>query len=363
MNGNDIVALAQELERQKQTKRDFIVPSSQIQAEKIVMENGLPKIFMTIPSVETADASLRFEITNHCHDQISEKTKIPRTFYRRLQDSHPDLLVKNINTLIQEKDKRLIRTLDGKARALLSDRYKIIDNHDVLFNAMDVIKTLNETQGSEINLLRADLTETRLYIKAVSNKLIDEIFGHKENKERGDAVQGGIIISNSEVGNGAYRVMPFMNILKCNNGMISEQSFARIHLGKTKEVGEINWSDTTLQLDDAALWSKIKDLIIGTFDPDIFRKWVDKINNVARTEIERPVLAVNNVVKKYDLPQNKQEELLAAFAQEGYTQWGLSNAVTALAQKEQDYETQITMEKIGSKILEDSVEELVKVEA
>jgi len=41
---------------------------------------------------------------------------------------------------------------------------------------------------------------------------------------------------------------------------------------------------------------------------------------------------------------------------ESPTQWGLSMAVTQIAQKQQDYEKQITMERIGSKILEEPVE-------
>jgi len=354
MQANDIVALATELQRQKETKRDFIVPSGQIKAENVTMEEGSSKIMLHIPSPEVPEHDLSYEITEHCHDQIAGKTRIPTRFYRRLQESHPELLVKNINTLIQEKDKRLVRTLDGKARALLSDRYRIIDNYDVLFNAMDVFKQMNDGEQKGIFIKRADLTDTRLYIKALSNSLVDEVFGHREGERRvGDAVQGGIIISNSEVGNGAYKVMPFMNVLKCQNGLISEESFAKVHLGRTKEVGEIDWSDDTLRLDDEALWSKISDLIRGTFNPEIFSKWVDRINGVAETVIEKPTVAINNVVKRYGLPPSRTDELLSAFAQEGYTQWGLSNAVTWVAHEVSDYETQVEMEKAGVKILEE----------
>ena len=355
---NKIIALAEELARQKQTKRDFIVPSEQIQAETVELESG-KKIMLHFPQPET-EKKMAYGITEHCHDQIADKTKIPRTFYQRLKDSHPQLLVTNINELIKEKDARLVRTLDGNARALLSDRYRIIDNYDVLFNAMDVFKKLNDERNSQIFIKRADLTDTRLYIKALSNNLVDEVLGKKDGKIKGDPVEGGIIIANSEVGNGKYKVMPFMNVIRCTNGLIDEKTFARVHLGKKQEIGEIDWSDETLQLEDEALWSKIRDLITGTFNPEIFRKWVERINSVAQTDIEKPIVAVNNVVKNYDIPKERTEELLTTFAQEGYTQWGLSNAVTYLAQKESNYEQQIKMEQIGTKILEAKVEELVK---
>jgi len=56
-----------------------------------------------------------------------------------LKASSPDLLSKNINHWMTEPDEKpkLIRTLDGKARAFLSDKYKIIDNDDVFFMSVD----------------------------------------------------------------------------------------------------------------------------------------------------------------------------------------------------------------------------------
>jgi hypothetical protein len=58
--------------------------------------------------------------------------------------------------------KKLIRILDGKVRAILSDRYRIIDNYDLVFLALD------EFQKKEtIEIHRIDLTETMLYIKAI----------------------------------------------------------------------------------------------------------------------------------------------------------------------------------------------------
>jgi len=352
-NMSKLVELAKKLEQQKASKKDYVVPSEQIQSEYDV---GEQKLKLSIPLPDTG-VRRSFELTEFCHNQISAKTGIPKTFYERLKESHPELLVKNINELVREKDKRLVRTLDGKARAFLSDRYRIIDNYDVLFNAMDRFDALNKEKDMQIQIKRADLTDTHLYIKAVSGRLVDTIFPNKD-KQVGDAVEGGIIITNSEVGAGAYKVMPYMNVLKCQNGMISEQTFSRVHLGKARGVGMIDWSDLTLQLEDEALWSKIRDMINQTFSVDIFRKWVEKINQVASNVIENPILAVNNVVKEYEIPKERVELLLSQFAQEGFNQWGLAQAVTRIAQDEKSYDNQIEMEKIGTRILEKKIVEL-----
>ena len=358
IESSKIVQLAKELERQKNTKRDFIVLSDQIRTDCHTMENGRKTLFMYIPKIEESGIET-FGITNHTHSQISDKLKIPKTFYDRLKEDYPDLLVNNINELMPEKEKRLVRTLDGNVRALLSSRYRIIDNYDVFFNSLDVVKKLNNQNNLAIHPLRADLTDTRLYIKLISESLIDTIFPDKENKGRGDAVNGGIIICNSEVGNGAFKVMPFMNVIKCTNGMISEDILSRIHLGRDKGIGEITFKEDTLASEDETIWLKIRDMIEGTFNPEIFSKWVDKINDVASIEIEQPVKAINNIVKNNNLNKDKVDTLLAEFAKEGYNQWGLSNAITSVAKTETDYEKQIDMEKLGAKILTLKVEDII----
>lgn len=363
---NKIVQLARELTRQKETKKDFIISSEDIKTDVQTLEDGDKVLMMHFPPVNdipdgvgVTPSHLRFGITDHTHSQISEKLRIPKNFYDRLKEGYPDLLVKNINELIPEKEKRLVRTLDGNVRALLSSRYRIIDNYDIFFNSLDIIKQLNAEKGAGIEVQRADLTDTRLYIKAISETLVDTIYPKTGETEVGDAVKGGIIICNSELGNGAFKVMPFMEVLKCKNGLISEDILSRIHLGRDKGIGEITFQADTILKQDEALWMKIRDMIKGTFNPEIFSKWVDKINEVAGTVIEKPVMAINNVVKNNNLNKDKVESLLAEFAKEGYTQWGLSNAITRVAQTETDYEKQIEMEKLGASILTVPVESIV----
>jgi len=345
---SNLLDIAKELERQKQRKKDFVIPSEQI---KTTYDVGTDKI-----KVEVGNHG-EYDITNYCHGQFADKTKIPKNFYDRLKESHPELLVKNINELIKEKDKSMIRTLDGNARALLSNGYRIIDNHDILMNSLNRFNHLNKDKDMQIGVDRSDITETRLYVKATSEKLVDTIFPNKEKKE-GDGVRGGIVIRNSELGHGAFSVSPFMVVLKCTNGMIADESFRKIHLGRKHGVGEVNWSDDTLRLQDKTLWSKVNDMIVQTFNPEIFHKWVDKINDVASEEVEEPIIVVNNVVKNYGLGKDKAESLLKQFSKEGFDRWGLMNSVTAVAQSEMNYENQIEMEKLGNKLLTVPLKEL-----
>ena len=59
-----------------------------------------------------------------------------------------------------------------------------------------------------------DITETHLYLKVINKSMKAEI-------AKGDIVQAGFVVSNSEIGLGASKVEPLVYRLVCKNGMIS----------------------------------------------------------------------------------------------------------------------------------------------
>src|SRR5687767_10309645 len=117
--GRTINELALELQRRDEAKRDFLVRADSHRLA--VMENGKDVAW-------DVDGAGRFAPTEHFHTQVGLHTQIPQPFYQRLRSTYPDLLQKNVNTLLRGTGKpRLVRTLDGTARAFLSDRYRRID--------------------------------------------------------------------------------------------------------------------------------------------------------------------------------------------------------------------------------------------
>jgi len=345
-------AVVRELRRQKESKYDVIVSSDNLIALKDV--DGTLKL--EVPFVDESGNIIsrdRYGITDFCHSQISAKTGIPYRYYQRMMDAGKiNLLAQNINAWLPSKEKRLVRILDGKVRAVLSDRYRIIDNYDVLWKSIEEVNKVRSKYNIRVDIRDLRVTEQHLYLKITSPDLV----GNINTKRHSGAVNGGIIISNSEVGAGAFYVKPFMTVLVCSNGLISENVFKKVHVGKERGIGLIDWSDETLQLEDLALWSKISDMIHATFNPEIFAQWVDRINGVATNEITKPQLAVDNIIKHFDLPQKKKEDILNQFFKEDDTQWGLAMAVTRIAHNEKDYEKAIELEHIGSRILELPIE-------
>lgn len=337
--------IAEELERQMTTKKDYIVDTNNIIT---IYDPHLKEYKIDIIDTEKEIC----EITDNCHTQIGTKLKIPKSYYDYLKQDHPELLIKNINELMQTQNKKMmIRTLDNKARAFLSNKYRPIDNYDVFYKTLEELKQL-QTTGMNIEIKQSKLTERGLYIKAISKDLTDTVYGNKD-PEKGDIVHGGIIISNSETGQGSYKVMPFINVVICNNGMISDKIFKRIHIGKEIEEGTINWSEQTESIENELLWSKLTDMIHNTFNKQTFTEWINEINKVASEYITTPTKAIDTIIKNFpQITQDKKDELLTRFAEYGYTKWGLCQAVTTIAQNQENYETQLEYERIGPKILE-----------
>lgn len=129
-------------------------------------------------------------------------------YYDKMLEEYPELLAQNVNAWFQrEPAVRMVRTIDGTARAFLSNRYRRIDNLDI---AGIVLPVLQEMEGMHFE--SCQLTDSRMYIKVVNTRLEAEVVP-------GDIVQSGIIISNSEVGLGSVSIQPLVYRLVCSNGM------------------------------------------------------------------------------------------------------------------------------------------------
>jgi hypothetical protein len=360
----EIEELKNKLKAERKLKVDYVVDSNKIETRYDVDTNTI--------KLRIRDGKMDnqwFNMNEWMHTQVADKSHIWKQQYDWLMENgHQELLTKNINELInhdeiinKEKKNRIIRTMGDTARALVYDGYKAIDNSDMFEYFIDIIKTLNQG-GLDIVIDKCEVTQRKIYMRAVSNKLTDTIFGEvkrdvdgkivKDGLKVGDIINGGIQISNSEVGDGSYCVEPFIMVLKCSNGLISNKAVRRRHLGPKQKEQEIRWSELTRELHDKVLWSELNDLVFDTFKPEVFREWVDSINQVASEPISKPVETVNVLVKSYkQFRKEANEALLTRFAEYGFTRWGLTQAVTDYAKSEKSFDNRVELERIGNEIL------------
>ena len=83
-------------------------------------------------------------MTEVCGKQVANKLSIPTKYWQHcLDQGEPALLAQNANVwLRRDRKKHMVRTLDGGARAFLSDRYKRIDHIDLLGPALESITNI-----------------------------------------------------------------------------------------------------------------------------------------------------------------------------------------------------------------------------
>jgi Domain of unknown function (DUF932) len=343
-SGRSLSALAAEIERQAETKRDFKAPTDKIQIVPTTTPNAPPDIKL---EMKTNGYVEQFGITNLAHEQLAQHIGIPQKYYDRMKAEAPDLLATNANHWLHEKPQtRLVRTLDGNARAFLSNRYRTIDNQEV---AQAVLPLLLQ-QGRGLQISSAEITEKRLYIKVVNPAM-------QATLKLGQIVQSGISISNSEVGLHAYRIDPFVFILACLNGaQIPAAGLRKYHVGRQSQDVDSAYevfADDTREADDRALMLKMRDMVGAAFDQVRFQETTRMLNVSIDHKIERGVdEVVSDVQEMFALPKALHSNILNELVKAGdLSQWGLSNAITALANTTDDYEDATTLERVGGEVL------------
>ena len=327
--------LAAELERRAESKQDFVVPTTKIEmsdeAEIAFAGNTYGK---NIPATEIA------------HEQIASRLEIPTKYYNRLRSNSPKLLAANVNHWLKgEPENRMIRTLDGNVRAFLSDRYQRIENEEI---ASTVLPILLETEGVKVE--SCAITEQRMYIKAVFSRIQGEV-------ARGDVVQAGIAISNSEVGRGMVKIEPLIYRLVCLNGMIIPDSrFTERHVGgriKQSEGIYAMLSNEAIAADDRAIMLKVRDIVRASFDEVRFRNHLALMKDARADKLEGdPAEAVKILSKKNSLSEFESGSVLRHLIEGAdISRWGVLNAVTRTAHDVESHDRATELETLGGHIL------------
>lgn len=338
--GKTLQELAAELERQQLAKKDLIVSTGVLSMDS--RDDGGIAL-----NVMGGQVIQHYDVGEIAHRQIGQFLKIPATYYDRMRREYPQLLTLNANGWFAKmpQAKRMLRTLDGTARALLSDRYRRIDNFEV---ASAVLPIISRMEGAGVE--SCELTDSRMYLKVVNPRVTAEI-------KKGDIVQAGVLISNSEVGMGSVTVSPLIYRLVCSNGMIAEDGKLRkYHVGRANESREdfSIYRNETIEADDKAFLMKLEDSVKAAVDQARFAAIVDKLRE--STEATFQPQQVQQVVelasKEYGFTDSESSGILGHLAAGGdLSLYGLANAVTRQAQDVASYDRSTELEATGYRII------------
>jgi hypothetical protein len=349
--GRTLVDLQAEVERQAIVKRDALVPSRVMR----VHANGATNLQFAGADWPLSDRALW---------QLGAHLTIPWRWMEQLRAHHEDWRVDDeplfdatFNTLLDarpEKERRLVRTLDGGARAVLSDRYRPLDNLPIL-NA--VLPTLQDRKGIDWSQASMQVTEDRLYLKLVDSKLTADV-------KVGDPVQAGVMVTNSEIGLGAFTVTPMLFRLICTNGMVRPDPGNRrskIHVGGLLGSGGEDGPEAYEWLSDEAITARnlatifeMRDVVSAAFDEAVFQKGIERAREATGVKIEGdPVKAVEWLANEYTLNEAERTGVMRSLITGGdLSLWGMVNAVTAHAQQVESYDRSTELEAVGGRLLD-----------
>jgi hypothetical protein len=348
--GRSLTELAAEIERQAHAKRDLLAPTSMI-----ALAAGANDVEMRV-------GDNAFGINSNAHGQLATYTKVPRDYYDRMRAEAPALLASNVNHwLHREQETRMVRTLDGHVRALLSDRYRPLENIDLASAVLPILADLR------MDIVSAEITEARFYLKVVNHAVQRDIERVRPGAYMGD---GGhtvfdtcvpaMTIRNSEVGAGALVVESGMLTKACTNlAFFSDAGMKRRHVGARHELLEAGdftelLSDRTKKLTDAALWSQLSDVVRNAFDEKRFEARVEKVAATTKQRIEGdPVKSIEFVRRKFGMTEGEGKGILRHLIEGGdLSRYGVFNATTRAAEDCESYDRASEIERVGGMIID-----------
>jgi len=339
--GLQLPDLARRLHELRERKHDFIAPTNALQAVPV---DGAVKIHVP-------ERGESFALRQSAHDQIAGVLGIPGKYYNRMRADAPELLAANINEWLgRSTDRRMVRTIGGEMRALLSDRYQRIENEEI---AAAVLPILMSTPGIEVT--SCQVTDQRMYIQATTPAVRGDV-------RVGDTVQAGVAISNSEIGQGAVSIRAMIWRLVCKNGAIAPDGrFAARHVGRRISADDdLNaiFSDEAKAADDRAILLKARDVVRASLDEAQFGKTLEKLRGLTEPKIGGdPNRTIEVLAQKVGITEKERGGLLSALISGGDTSaWGLINAVISLAHGG-DYDRAVELEQIGGSMIDLSARE------
>jgi hypothetical protein len=273
--------------------------------------------------------------TRHASGQIADRLQIPRKFFNDRLPKYPGLRGEIVNRMWHDNDEpRMLRLLDGGLRAYVSDRFQPFDNALVVQPLMPILQGDTEILAPN----RLSLSDTRMYLQFNLPSMRAEIVP-------GDEVTAGIVIRNSEVGNGAFAVEQYVWRVVCHNGLVASKAMNQTHVGRSHE---LYYEMDTRDADYAAFKLKLRDAIHHAISRDAFDAEVDTLRAAAGVAIRRPETTIKNVTKRFQLTDTQGEEILSDMVSGGNMNlWGVINGVTALAHDTDDADQQYEYERIG----------------
>jgi hypothetical protein len=314
------------LQRKEETQSDLIT-----KAIDVIMN---PDGSIKMPALSPASIPM----TTWAHNQMAKKMDIPNGYYNRMLKEDKPLLADNVNRWLREGGNLMVRTEGGTARAILSSKYKIVQNRLVLLTVMDALQTMHRPY-----IVRSlSESDTTFYAKFVGSETYD--IGND------DLYRGGIVVRNSEIGGSRLQVDLFVSRLSCGNDAIfGDEGISKIHIGRKLEAGIVDFQSDTIEADNLAMMKSIRDITMTAFDPAGIQHIYDTIK-LAKDNIQgQTSQTIRAIQSQHKFSDELTDRLLTAI--QGHSQYDIAQSITFNAQGAANEDDRIALEELGGAIL------------
>jgi hypothetical protein len=239
----------------------------------------------------------------HAFDQLAERLGLPRSYVHALLETvdkpaaagpqgapttPPDpwrarLLEHAFDQHLQHSpDRYLVRSVDGTAKGVLSDRFKRYDSRPLLEAFAEGCAQVGAIPVDGVG------GEVRLAVRAIIPTVLEPV--------PGEFVTLGLEWRNSDFGAGAYAINAYLLRCACLNGVVVSREIRAVHVGGRLDESTL-WSDRTKDLDLKTLVSQTRDAVAGLLGEQGRTSLFESIQRAHAAEIT-PEAAGRTLAKK-----------------------------------------------------------------
>ncbi len=262
-------ALLAKLEKMATEKEDYVIPW-----DDITYNNG----YLNVKSI--GELALKKTAKN----QLVASIGVYSPYYTKLEHTldGQDLLNSTMNFWMKKKvDKNVLLRTDGRyVRAILSPRYKAIDNYEVAKNLVEVFEKTNPNMTYHHGLVNGS---------AINIQYVDQTHEIHIPSDEHDTYFVGVNVQNSEIGEHSFAMMDYLYRLICTNGMILGQKSGDAdrwyHIGGEKK--DTNYTNDPQYVKEYnATLIDIKKAMSEKIDVERVQKKIDALDMLKKSKVE-----------------------------------------------------------------------------
>lgn len=278
--------------------------------------------------------------------QAAGRADIPMAYVERLKSKGEwgtALLAHNLNEIFHRGNgtKYLTRSVDGQMRGFLSDSYRRMDSRPIIDQFIGAVMKLGAVP------LDGYAMETKIALKAVLPLVFEPV--------PNEVMIYGVVLENSDFGNGALSLRTFVERLWCTNRAIATEDLRKVHLG-ARLSENLQLSQRTYELDTQTVASAVSDIVGQNLAADSVNEYMGLIQKANDQGLD--ALKAKDFLKK-NLLKGEAEAVIEAYNSPevvmlpaGNTTWRMSNAISWIANtKVEDEERKLHVMKVAGQIL------------